>query len=300
MAKDLYNRYIWLVDTIYRAKKITFEELNEKWIRSEMSEGEEIPLRTFHNHRLAIETLFDINIECDRRNGYVYYIENTEDIEKGGVRSWLLNTFAVNNLINESHKLKNRILFEKIPSGQHFLTPIIEAMRDGLAIEITHQSFWRDEPYTFEIEPYCVKIFKQRWYVLAYNPYYEDMRIYSLDRIHNIRTTERKFKISNDFEPATYFDDSFGIIVDENMDPCTVEIKVFGNQRKYFNALPLHPSQEEITTTDEYAVFRYFVRPTYDFRQELLSHGAEIEVLSPVWFRDEMRAITLEMNKLYQ
>jgi hypothetical protein len=52
-----------------------------------MSEGEEIPLRTFHNHRHAIEELFDINIECDRRNGYVYYIENTDDIEKGGVRS---------------------------------------------------------------------------------------------------------------------------------------------------------------------------------------------------------------------
>jgi hypothetical protein len=115
-----------------------------------------------------------------------------------------------------------------------------------------------------------------------------------------MRTTERKFKVPTGFEPAIYFDDSFGIIVDENNDPCTVEIKVFGNQRKYFNALPLHSSQEEITTTDEYAVFRYFLRPTYDFRQELLSHGAEIEILSPVWFRDEMRAITLEMNKLYQ
>lgn len=64
MAKGLFDRYIWLIDTIYRAGKITFEEINKRWLRTEMSNGEEIPLRTFHNHRKAIETMFDINIEC--------------------------------------------------------------------------------------------------------------------------------------------------------------------------------------------------------------------------------------------
>ena len=85
--------------------------------------------------------MFDINIVCDKKGGYKYYIENAEDMEKGGVRTWLLNTFAVNNLINESHHLKRRIMFEQIPSGQKFLTPIIEAMRDGLSVEITYKSF---------------------------------------------------------------------------------------------------------------------------------------------------------------
>lgn len=82
MGKDLFNRYIWLVDTIYQVGKITFEEINERWVCSEMSGGEEIPLRTFHNHRKAIEELFDINIECNKRGGYYYYIENQDDIEK--------------------------------------------------------------------------------------------------------------------------------------------------------------------------------------------------------------------------
>jgi hypothetical protein len=78
-----------------------------------------------------------------------------------------------------------------------------------------------------------------------------------------------------------------------------VEIKVTGVQWKYFNALPLHPSQEETTAADDYSIFRYFICPTYDFRQELLSHGAETEVLSPAWFRDEISVISKEMNKLY-
>ena len=84
MAKDLFNRYIWLVDTIYRAGKITFEEINERWKRNAMSRGEDLPVRTFHNHRAAIEELFDINIECDKRGGYRYYIENADDMEQGG------------------------------------------------------------------------------------------------------------------------------------------------------------------------------------------------------------------------
>ena len=98
----LFNRYVWLVDLIYRRGRITFEEINDNWLRSSLNTNEEdIPLRTFHNHRKAIEQMFDINIECDKRNGYKYYIENVEDVERGGVRSWLINTFAINNLIKE-------------------------------------------------------------------------------------------------------------------------------------------------------------------------------------------------------
>ena len=299
MAKDLFNRYIWLVDTIYRTGKITFEEINDRWLRSYMSEGKEIPLRTFHNHRIAIEELFDINIECDKRNGYVYYIENREDMERGGVRSWLLNTFAVNRLINESHKLKHRILFEQIPSGQRYLTPVIEAMRDELTLEMTYQSFWRDEPTTFEIEPYCVKIFKQRWYVVAKSLYYDAIRIYSLDRIHNLKVTESSFKLPKNFNPETFFENAFGIIIDERVEPCIVKIRAFGNKRKYLQTLPLHHSQEETEIVEDHSVFSYFISPTFDFKQEILSHGDEIEVLTPDWFRDEMAETVRLMNSFY-
>lgn len=87
MAKDLFDKYIWLVDTIYRAGKITFEEINERWLRSRLSEGEDIPLRTFHNWRTAIEQTFDINISCNRKGGYCYYIENADDMQRGGGRN---------------------------------------------------------------------------------------------------------------------------------------------------------------------------------------------------------------------
>ncbi|MDR3266799.1 MAG: WYL domain-containing protein [Tannerella sp.] len=299
MAKDLFQRYIWLVDTIYKADKITFEEINVRWLRNEMSEGKEIPIRTFHNYRIAIEESFDINIECDKRNGYVYYIENKDDMKRDGMRSWLLNTFAVNNLINESHKVKHRILFEQIPSEQRFLTPIIEAMRDSLVIEITYQSFDMDKAISFEIEPYCVKVSQQRWYVLAYSPYKKALRIYGLDRIHELRITDRKFNLLKNFMAEEYFNNNFGIVVDPTIKPQIITIKAFGKKCKYLQTLPLHHSQQEIETTKDYSVFQYYIAPTTDFRQELLSHGEEIEVLSPESFREEIGAIARRMNELY-
>ncbi len=302
-TSHLFNRYVWLVDTIYRAERITFEAINEKWSHSELNDsGEDIPLRTFHNHRKAIEQMFDINIECDKRSGYAYYIENSEDMERGGVRSWLLNTFAVNNLINESHKLKHRILFENIPSGQRFLTLIIEAMRDGKTVELTYQSYWHSEPHTFEVEPYCVKVFRQRWYLVAYSPYKNRIMIYALDRVKWLLPTDQSFVLPKDFDPEAYFYNSFGIINDENIKPEEVRIKVYTDENKhlYIQSLPMHHSQEIVKQTEDHTIFRYYIRPTYDFRQEILSHGADIEILSPKWFRDGIASIIKDSVKLYE
>lgn len=289
MAKDLFNRYIWLVDTIYQADGITFEEINEKWTRNSMSGGEDIPLKTFHNHRKAIEEIFDINIICDKKNGYRYYIENVDDMQKGGVRTWLLNTFAVNNLINESHHLKRRIIFEQIPSGQKFLTPVIVAMRDGNTLEVTYKSFWKQDEYTTEVEPYFVKVFRQRWYMVARNVYKDAIRIYALDRIRDLRQTEKVFTIPQDFSAEDYFHNAFGIIIEDGCPPETIELKVYGMQREYFRTLPLHHSQTEIETKEEYSVFRYRLSTTYDFMQEILSHGCDVEVLAPGHLRDDIR-----------
>jgi hypothetical protein len=296
----LFNRYVWLVDVVYRYRRISFEEINERWQKSSLNECEEdLPLRTFHNHRAAIEQMFGIIIDCDKRGGYKYYIDNSDDLEKGGVRKWLLNTFAINNLINESHKLKHRILFEDIPSGQRYLTPIIEAMRDELKLEMTYHSFWRDEPSTFEIEPYCVKIFKQRWYVLAQTSKYQHPRIYSLDRIQDLWVTETPFKLPESFDPEAFFEHVFGIIVGEDIDPCVVQLKVFGKQSRYIQTLPLHHSQEETEIAEDYSVFSYYLSPTFDFKQEILSHGDSVEVVSPDWFREEMRESAGRMCAIY-
>ena len=268
MAKNLFNRYVWLVNTIYEAGKITFEEISNRWERSALGDGTPLPLRTFHNHRKEIEALFDINIECNKRGGYSYAI-------------------------------KSRILFEEIPSGQRFLSPIIGAMRDGVELEITYKNYWQPEAHTFEIAPYCVKVFKQRWYVVGKSERYDSPRVYALDRIQNLRITDAKFVFPPDFDPKEYFHYSLGIIVGEE-EPVIIRLKAFGHQADYIRARPFHPSQQEIEKQEDYSVFEYFMRPTFDFYQEMLSQGAGVEILSPEPVRQKMLGQIRWMESLYQ
>lgn len=291
----LFKRYIWLLDIIFNAKKISFEDINLKWQNASINHSfEELPLRTFHNHREAISQMFDIDILCDRKDGNKYFIEYESDLAKGKIRTWLLNSLSVNNIVNESHRLKERILFENVPSGQMFLTPIIEAMRESHAINITYQKFEHNKAYTFEIHPYCVKIFKQRWYVVAFNPYKNDVLIYSLDRIKDVETTSNKFELSDNFNGEEYFKDSFGIIVDNYLETEEVLLKVFDEDVKYVETLPLHHSQKEVKKAIDYTIFSYKIKPTYDFIKEILSHGRYIEVLSPEGLRNEIKRIIKE------
>ncbi len=312
----LFRRYVWLVDLISRAGRITFEEINRKWRYSPLNEDEEdLPLKTFHNHKEAIQEMFGITIACARSGGYTYYIENAEDLNAEGAKRWLLNSFAVSNLITESKSLNNRILFEEIPSGQQFLTPLIEAMRDSVTVQLTHKSFDRETSHTFEVEPYCVKVFRQRWYLAAYNKEYDGMRVYALDRILDVNITATHFDMPKDFDPEGYFANSFGIIVKEGEEAEKIVLKVCGKEINYLRTLPLHHSQVELkrhelegilpndadnglnrvpeNPQEDYVYFEYHLYPTIDFQQELLAQCVknEIEVLEPEWLREEIRSI---------
>lgn len=289
MASNIFARYIWLIDIIRRYKRITYEEINELWKECGLSYGENLPLRTFHNHRRAVEEIFDILIECDTKNGYQYYISGLECLEKNSLRSWLIDSYATLNQIQADRKLENRIQFENIPSGHIFLTQIVEAMRKNRVIRITHQGFDRDYPTSFDIEPYYAKVFNRRWYVIARSPYYDKVLTYGLDRIQDIETTDKTFKIPEDFNINKYFEGCCGIISDKDTPIERVTIKTYAYARDYIATLPIHSSQKEIARDDESVTYQYHVRPTFDFLQALLAQADQIEVLEPESVREEMK-----------
>ena len=105
MAKNLIGKYVWLVETIYNAGRITFEEINQKWLDDDM-DGDPIPLRTFHKWRIAAEDMFGLVIDCERKGGYHYYIGNASEIKNGSIRSWLLSTISLSNMLLDRQQLK--------------------------------------------------------------------------------------------------------------------------------------------------------------------------------------------------
>ena len=302
MAKNYFDRYVWLIEVINRHGHIPFKEISYLWSRSPLNTiGENyLPERTFHNHREAILDTFGIEIKCDRSLGY--YIANSDDLEADGIRQWLLESLSMNNLLNETRDMRDRILFEKIPSSQKWLPVIVNAMRDGKIIEMTYQSFWRDEPNTYTAKPYCLKLFKQRWYMLAKSEGKDEPRIYALDeRMLNVVQTDQDYKLQARFNAEKFFSDYFGVIVDKDYEPQTVKIRVTKDQEKYFDTLPLHDSQKKVEeeSDESYSIYRYHLAPTFDFKQELLSRGPAVEVLEPKDFREEIMDDIAKMASRY-
>ena len=302
MAKNYFDRYVWLIDVINRRGHISFKDISYLWSRSPLNTvGENyLPERTFHNHREAIFDTFGIEIKCDRSLGY--YIANSDDLEADGIRQWLLESLSMNNLLNETKDMRDRILFEKIPSSQKWLPVIVNAMRDGKVIEMTYQSFWKDEPCTYKAKPYCLKLFKQRWYMLAKSEGKDEPRIYALDeRMINVVQTDQDYKLPAKFNAEKFFAEYFGIIVGTDWEPQTVKIRVAKDQEKYFDTLPLHDSQKKVEeeSDESYSIYRYHLAPTFDFKQELLSRGPAVEVLEPKDFREEIMDDIAKMASRY-
>lgn len=287
---SLMSKYVWLIETVYRAKRIPFKEINELWRENkDLSRGENLPVRTFNNWRAAILDIFGVCIENEHCGEYPYYIENEDDISKNGLSSWIFNTFCVGNALTGSQSIKDRILLEHIPSGQIYLRPIIEAMKENRILNITYKSYWNEQEKNYDVQPLCVKLFRQRWYLVVRGSN-EDGVIWicSLDRILSLRKTETTFSMPRDWDADAYFDGFIGVLHDTDYDKEMVKIKVSADQANYIRDLKIHPSQREVERTDEHSIFTYFLRPTFDFQQELLWNGEDVEVLEPQWLRDEM------------
>lgn len=298
MASDLFKKYIWLVDTVYQYGPISFAEINRRWHRCSLSNGSNIALRTFHNHREAVEELFHIRIACDDRTNR-YYIENGEALGTNALANWLLNSFSISNLLQESQALAGRVLVEEIPSARHHLTELLSAMRDNRCVRISYQSFSGNSPRTLILQPLFVKFYERRWYLYANKELDPQIKLYALDRMQAVEATDERFKMPEHFRPAEYLAGAFGVSVYAEIKPCTIRMRAYGETVQYLRTLPLHASQQEVETEADSSVFEYFVAPTHEFYRAVLSHHRNVEILSPVAVQDKVENYIVDMFDRY-
>lgn len=296
MAIDTIRRYIWLLNTLDRLEYAEFETIQEKWMRSGLNEfKEELPKRTFRNHITAISDQLGIDIVY--RKGWGYHLFNPEDMNESKAKQWLISTLSTYNTLMDCQDIKGRILFENVPSSQKHFDIIVQAMRDGKTVSFMYQSHFSNEPHIVEVEPYCIKLFKQRWYLLANYLEAGELRIYALERMTYVDITCHDFTMPEDFDADDYFSNYYGIMADGK--PENIKLKVIPLEAKYMRCLPIHHSQKEIKTTDEYSIFTLFLAPTWDFKQDLLSRADQVEVLEPESLREWMKEMIKNMNKNY-
>ena len=299
MAKNYFKSYIWLLETLQSRGPLTLKEIKKLWIDSSVNEdGKELATRTFANHIASIADVFGIDIVCDRRDN-TYYIENIEDLNGRGIRNWMLNALCLNSMLSEGASMHDRIFFDEVPSKDKFLSIIIQAIRDGRKLDVCYQSFRKEQEVHFVFEPYFLKEFKRRLYLYGDKGDSDGCRMLALDRMITATITSENFTIPKEFSADGYFGNIYGVRVYSEMKPERVLLKVSPMQSKYFRLLPLHRSQEEVETREDYCIFSYFLTTDYDFKQDVLSFGKEVEVLEPKSLRNAIGATIKHLLEIY-
>ena len=302
-----FMEYIWLLNTIRKARKISLADINRKWIQTDMSGGEKMARSTFNRHKDAIEDIFGLYIDCDLQDGYKYFIGNESVLHEDSMQNWMLSTLSVNNIISESLSLQARILLQPVPYEGEYLKTVIEAMKKSVRIAVEYRKYGTDVPNHLTFEPYCIKLFKQRWYILGHfhreataeKPKADYFGVFSFDRILDMSLTDIKFEIDPDFDGQEYFNESYGVLVDDDT-PCErIVIRAYGYERYYLRDLPIHKSQREIGHGEDFADFELTMRPTVDLSGHLLSRGNQVKVLAPEWLAEEIRNMHMEAAAMY-
>ena len=263
------------------------EEISNLWVKDKVNDGNPLNRASFYRHKDAILDMFGVVIECDLDDGYRYYIANPEVLDDDSIERWMLSTLTVSTVLSDSASLRERILLENVPAGEEYLQTIIQAIKTDRRLQITYQRFGAESNEKI-ISPSALKLFHQRWYLLAFTG--RHMATYSLDRMISVSISDETFEMPADFFPQDYFSEYFGVLTDETP-MAHVVIRAYGKTPNYLRTLPLHPSQREISHTEDYTDFALDIRPTPDFIGELLSQTDGLEVLEPEDLRHKIRKL---------
>ena len=297
MVPELIDKYVFLVQTFVEAGEagLLLGELQGKW---ESRYGESYPRRSFLNHRAAVEEVFGIAITCDRSTNR-YRIDRSESaVDKREAVDYLINTFTVNSLLTlGKERLSGRVSVEDVPSGQIYLTSVMQAMLEGAVLRIRYRKYLSEEVDVRTLHPYAVKEFEKRWYVVGFSVERQALRTYALDRMVSLERSGAHFSMPAGFDVDRLFAASFGIYLpEEGQRPVLVKLKATDREAAYLEDLPLHPSQLRLDNN----VFALHVIPNPNLVMELVSRGNRLEVLEPLELREQVKEELKQALKLYE
>ncbi len=252
--------------------------------------------RTFQRDLEDIRSLYNIDIQFDHSRK-VYFIDFDEQTD---ANERILEAFDTFNALNLSDRLSNNIHFEKRrPQGTENLYGLLHAIKNQLQIKFTYQKFWEDELTKRNAEPYALKEFKNRWYLLANDLKDDQVKSFALDRLTDLDITKRKFQFPNDFNINDHYKYCFGIISPNGHKPQEVILSFSPFQGKYIKSLPLHESQQIMIDNEKELRVKMTLFITHDFFMELLSYGENLKVIKPKSLINGLKSTFENALKLY-
>ena len=286
MNQAAFKRYIWLIDTVYKADKegISYESIAQKWLESDLSAGRAYPIRTFHNHRKEIKSVFNVTIRCRKKNNR-YYIADTGG--NNNVIRKLLELIAVNQMLDNRPEVSAHLSMELHPGGECYLAKITEAITQMRMLRLEYKPYWSDKllKYSF-FAPYALKEFKASWYLLGQRGT-NKLEMIDLKNVIAINILPDTFVMPSPETVTKLLNEHYGSVV-EDIDTEEIMVKVGAQVSAQLRSVPLHVSQREIERKRGSSVFYFCLKPNSDFRRELFSFGTALEVVAPLHLRSDM------------
>ena len=292
----------WLIRLLHEEGRLTLREIRKRWKADSLNnsnQNRDLPDRTFHNHKISIQKKYGLVIKCDMSDN-TYYIDKSENNSASLNQIRFIAKIASDATIHAfSVDLEDRILFEVEPLvDEELFRRIVDAMKQKLYIKFNYQKYGQLSVSTREVAPYCLKMFRGRWYMLAASAK-GVCKIYALDgRAKKVELTSHSYTLPKDFSAFDYFKDAFGVFTSGR--PTKIRIKTFGKETDYWLSVPLHHSQRKVDEGEGFAIFELFLYPeAFEFKQELFSRINQIEVLEPQSLRNEMRELAQRILENY-
>ena len=308
--------YCWLI-ALLESRHLTFQEIVDEWEEASANKDhEQLTLRTFHRYRTAISSQFGISVECDKSDGYRYYVRR-DKVECNETTEWMLSSMRLASL-GEQLKYHNKVMLDTPPYNSEYLDDILRAIDKHYLLKFKYVSAFGAES-DIVLQPAFLRYFKQRWYVIGVKNLGEEqraerdglderklVRCLPFDRISYLKVICEDHPLSAKMKrfltPENYYEDCFGIMRMEDEPVEKIRIRAFYPEYNLIEEVPLHESQQRVLESKDgmYREYQLSVRPSRDFLQELLWHGRNIMVLRPESLRQKMIGILRDMARSYE
>jgi len=303
MKKDFYlTRYALIIKRLENSPA-TYSQLEEYLLNSFEFQDADIKsysIRTLQRDIREISDLFNLSIHNKKKGDNRYYIESRPIMEVDEYNQKLLESFQVSNALNLHPDFSDFIFFEsRKPTGVEHFYDLFFAIRNKRIVSFEHYNYKNKLMTSRKVHPLALKESKDRWYLIAIDIKDKMLKSFGLDRINYLDVSNSKFKEKYKYNFREHFKNAFGVMNLTAQNPQKIVLKCSRHQGEYIKSFPLHQSQKEVKETPEEIFFEFFLHPTYDFMQEILSYGKEVQVLEPKILVDEIRSHLQESLNSY-
>jgi len=297
-VKNIRN-YSLIIDLLQRKKEVTLREIVSCLKTHDVS----VSQRTIERYIQELRDDYDIISDCNRKtNTYSFNKENPETLNK---LLHLTHLVSSSELLMESIKNKDKTLschaFESNEgyAGSVNLEPVYSAIVQSRIITFDHENFERNRIIRHTIKPYLLKEYSAKWYMVGVFTDSNEVRIFGLDRITNIKISDETFEKTEQKRISELFEFLIGLVYDMEK-PTMIEISATPGQAKYFKKSPLHTTQEIVSENEKVVIFSYYLVPNRELQRLILGFGSQVKVLKPKRFAEQIKEQIEEMRKNYE